>query len=244
MILTFTDFGTGSPYLAQMRAALYSSGACCEIIDLVADLEPYHVEAAAHLLASQVKWFPQEALFLGVVDPGVGGERRPMALRADGRWFVGPDNGLFDVVAARAGQAQKYRIVWQPAQLSASFHGRDLFAPIAAMITVDRIEEGMLQEVPLQRSADQGGDLPTIIYLDHYGNAMTGLRACHLQTRDRIKISDQVLESARTFSDLPIGSPFWYCNSVGLVEIAVNQESAQEQFSLSVGAPITILRFH
>lgn len=244
MILTFTDFGIGSPYLAQMRSALRRSGASCEIIDLVADLEPYQIEAAAHFLASQTQWFPQDALFLGVVDPGVGGERRPMALHADGRWFVGPDNGLFDVVAARAQQVQKYSIAWHPQQLSASFHGRDLFAPITALLSTDSIAEGMLLEETLQIPAEKSAAHPAVIYLDRYGNAMTGLYARNLQKRDRIEVSGVVLESARTFSDLPPGAPFWYCNSLGLVEIAVNQGSAQDHLSLSVGEPLTILRSH
>lgn len=244
MILTVTDFGVGSPYLAQMCAALRSSGASCDIIDLVADLEPYHIEAAAHFLASQIHCFPQGALFLGVVDPGVGGTRRPMALHADGRWFVGPENGLFDVVAARASQVQKYTIAWQPPQLSATFHGRDLFAPIAAMIVSGQIKSGMLLEEPPQYVAEEGDDLAVVIYLDCYGNAMTGLRAQNLQSRDRIEVAGAVLESARTFSDLPEGALFWYCNSVGLVEIAVNRGSAQHQLQLSVGDPITVLRSH
>ena len=90
--------------------------------------------ASAYLLAALAPSIKGEASFVCVVDPGVGTERRALALRADGRWFVGPDNGLLDVVGRRAQAAEWWEITWRPEQLSATFHGRDLFAPVAAKL--------------------------------------------------------------------------------------------------------------
>ncbi len=240
MILTVTDFGIGSPYLGQMRAALRSAGADCEVIDLVADLTPYRIEAAAHFLASQVAWFPRGAIFLGVVDPGVGSARCSMVLQADGQWFVGPDNGLFDVVAARASVVEKYRIEWVPEQLSATFHGRDLFAPIAAALHAGQAMDGKLQPIEVEHKPSRGEDYAGIIYFDCYGNAMTGLRAGYCSDSALLEVAGRRLSNARTFSDMPIGTPFWYCNSVGLIEVAVNQGNAQEVLQLKVEEPLSI----
>ena len=241
MILLFTDFGTGSPYLAQMRAALRMHGAEGEVVELLSDVAPYNIRAASHLLASQIPWFPSGTLFLCVVDPGVGGARNPVALKADGNWFVGPENGLFDVVVARSEEVSWFQIQWRPEQLSASFHGRDLFAPIAARIATDRIAEGDLMKVSPPPSIDAGSDLQEVIYLDRYGNAMTGVRATSMDARERLQINGVALENSNTFSDVPTGEPFWYENSAGLVEIAVNQGSAEEQLQIRVGSGFSVI---
>lgn len=241
MILTVTDFGLSSPYLAQMRAALLRAGAACPIIDLVADLDPFNIPAAAHFLASQISWFPQQSLFLAVVDPGVGGDRDAIALLADGQWFIGPDNGLLDVVAARANAVQHYTIAWRPERLSASFHGRDLFAPVAASLSTGTLSEGLL--LPCERSYTQqaSAELNKVIYIDRYGNGMTGVRSDTLTAGFSIQVNGVQLPSARTFSDLPQGAPFCYSNSVGLVEIAANCANAAAQLELSVGMEIQVL---
>lgn len=241
MIVTLTDFGVGSPYLGQMRAALRQAGAACEVIDLVSDLPPYDIDAAAHFLASQIAWFPPLSLFLVVVDPGVGSGRTPVALQADGQWFVGPDNGIFDVVLARAAQIEKYRIHWVPQQLSPTFHGRDLFAPVAARIVATEPDLTTLEPITYQPIAGAGDDLSQVIYVDHYGNAITGLRADRLKQDSQLLCNGDRLSQQRTFSDLPVGTPFWYQNSIGLVEISVNQGRADQQLKLSVGGLIEVI---
>src|SRR5262245_30636537 len=134
MILLFTDFGLAGPYTGQMKAVLRQRAPEIPAIDLFADAPMQNPKAAAYLLAAYAAWFPSGSVFLCVVDPGVGGERPPVMVKADGRWFVGPGNGLFEIVMRRAQSAEAWEIAWQPEHLSASFHGRDLFAPVAAMI--------------------------------------------------------------------------------------------------------------
>ena len=134
MIVLFTDFGLEGPYIGQMQAVLCRETPRIPVVNLCADVPCHEPRAAAYLLAAYAVEFPEGSVFLGVVDPGVGGERAAVVVRADGRWYVGPDNGLFNVVAMRAGAVEWWDITWRPARLSASFHGRDLFAPVAARI--------------------------------------------------------------------------------------------------------------
>ena len=134
MIVLFTDFGLQGPYTGQMKAVLHQMAPGIPAIDLFADAPAGNPKAAAYLLAAYAQWFAAGTTFLCVVDPGVGGPRPPVMLEADGRWYVGPGNGLFELVERRATRARSFEIEWRPENLSASFHGRDLFAPVAAMI--------------------------------------------------------------------------------------------------------------
>jgi S-adenosylmethionine hydrolase len=237
-IMLFTDFGSHDLYLGQVKAMLAREAPHAPAIDLLNDVSPFGIKAAAHLLASLVLQCPQGSVFLAVVDPGVGGQREPVVLRADGYRFVGPDNGLLSVFAARAAHPEVFKIVWRPERLSASFHGRDLFAPVAAQVAMDNVPEGWLLRVP-GLSVDLGaGELPEIIHIDHYGNAMTGIRGSAVRRDAELVINGHRLRYARVFSAVARGDAFWYENSQGLVEVAVNQGSAAENLKLSVGMPI------
>ena len=126
MIMLFTDFGLHGPYTGQMKAVLHQWAPGIPVVDLFADAPVGNPKASAYLLAAYAAWFPAGTIFLCVVDPGVGGMRPAIILKADGRWYLGPGNGLFELVQRRAGKTQKWDIDWKPERLSASFHGRDL----------------------------------------------------------------------------------------------------------------------
>src|SRR6202051_1160043 len=131
MIVLFTDFGLEGPYTGQVKAVLHRSAPGIPVIDLFADAPAGNPRAAAYLLAAYAVWFPTETVLLSVVDPGVGGTRAPVVVESDGRWYVGPENGLFELVRRRGRAVKSWEIDWRPEALSASFHGRDLFAPVA-----------------------------------------------------------------------------------------------------------------
>jgi S-adenosyl-L-methionine hydrolase (adenosine-forming) len=211
------------------------------VVDLFADAPTGNPKASAYLLAAYAAWFPAGTVFLSVVDPGVGGARPAVFVEADRRWFVGPGNGLFELVQRRAHLTRSWDIAWQPAHMSASFHGRDLFAPVAAMLAQGETPPGRPRDDGADRCPDWPDDLAEIVYVDHYGNAMTGLRASRLPTGARLVAAGQPLERARTFSDRPTGTAFWYENSNGLVEIAVNQGRADHALGLSIGMPVEIV---
>lgn len=242
MIVLFTDFGPSGPYVGQMTAALHRIAPHVPVIDLVNDAPAYDPQASAYLLAALVRDFPDDSVFLGIVDPGVGGSRAPVAVKTGTRWFVGPDNGLFDVVIRRAGteQASAWRISFEPDRLSASFHGRDLFAPVAATIAFGEPVPGEPMAIDDLVRTGWPDDLAKVIYNDHFGNAMTGIRAETLPASAVLQISNYTISRARVFSDVESGALFWYENANGLAEIALNQGRA-DALGLLVGTPITVL---
>ena len=241
MIVLFTDFGLDGPYTGQMKAVLHRIVPGVPVIDLFADAPTGNPKASAYLLAAYAGWFPEGTIFLCVVDPGVGGERPALIIEADERWYVGPGNGLFELVERRARTARRFDIAFTPERLSASFHGRDLFAPVAAMLARGDEPPGRPRSDDADRRPDWPDDLGEVVYVDHYGNALTGLRAAALAPDARLAAAGRVLERARTFGDRPPGTAFWYENSNGLVEIAVNQGRADRTLGLAIGSAIAIV---
>jgi len=240
MILLFTDFGLDGPYQGQMKAVLAAAAPAIPCIDLMADAPACRPQEAAYLLAALLPECPPGGVVLAVVDPGVGSSRPALAARIGGRWLVGPGNGLFDPLARRFGVEDCFEIIPEPgARLSASFHGRDLFAPAAARLALGRLHDWRRRDYPFQSGWPD--DLASILYIDHYGNAMTGLRAAILPEQSRLAVGGQVLERARTFSDHPPGQAFWYENSCGLAEITVNQGRADRGLGLAIGQSVAVI---
>ncbi|MCL6608940.1 MAG: SAM-dependent chlorinase/fluorinase [Geminicoccaceae bacterium] len=239
MILLATDFGLAGPYVGQLHLVLGRLVPEVPVIDLQHDLPAFRPDLASPLLAAHLDWAQPGDVVLAVVDPGVGTDRRPLALRLDGIWLVGPDNGLFEAALRRARSIESYEIVWRPERLSASFHGRDLFAPVAARLA--RGDRSGLAPAEPTRFRDWPDDLPRIVQVDAYGNAWTGLRAAHLPAGSRLRAAGRTLERARTFGDVPPGTAFWYENSSGFAEIAVSGGSAAETLGLRPGDPVEIV---
>ena len=241
MILMFTDFGRGGPYLGQMRLSIERHAPGIPVIDLMSDLTPLNPRAAAYLLASLSSEIPPGSILLGVVDPGVGTEsRQPVVMRAADRWYVGPGNGLFSIVAQQYPPSQVWEISWRPSRLSDSFHGRDLFAPVAAMLARGDEVPGETVAPAAIGPQDWPDDLAEIIYLDEFGNAMTGMRASIVDAGKPLQVGGHTVSPARTFGEVAPGEGFWYANSCGLVEIAVNRGNAGEQLGLRVGDSVLL----
>lgn len=237
-ILLFTDFGSADLYAGQVELVLDRYAQGTRVINLCNVAPSFNVRAGAHLLAALGTQVTRGHVVLAVVDPGVGTARKPVVLRADGRWFVGPDNGLLSVVAARSTTRQLWHIVPPPEGISHTFHGRDVFAPAAGAIATDdfpneRVESAERLEVTLP--AD---DLAEIIYVDHYGNAMTGLRAAGLEREGVLSVHGHRIPYARTYGETAAGALFWYENSIGLVEIAAHGTSAAGKLELRIGTPV------
>ena len=234
MIFLFTDFGAEGPYLGQMEAVLAEQAPDARVVNLLSSAPAGEPRLSSYLLAALAKWSPPGSVFLCVVDPGVGGERPPVTLEADGRWFVGPGNTLLNTVAAQSKETNWRIIDWRPESLSATFHGRDLFAPIAA-----RLAQGDLDWPhhvwPGPDLSTWPADIASIIYFDHYGNAFSGWRHAPEMDGKTLAINGQRIPQARAFSDAPVGAPFWYRNSLGLVELAANLGRADIALKLSLG---------
>jgi S-adenosylmethionine hydrolase len=175
-----------------------------------------------------------------VVDPGVGSERRAILVKDSNQWYLGPDNGLLSQVARRSGEAEIEEIVWRPERLSNSFHGRDLFTPVAAAICNLEYEAGPKLSCESLVGASWMDDLEEVIYIDGFGNAVTGIRASTVDIDVIIKLAGREISHARTFSNVNVGVPFWYENSMGLIEIAVNQRSAKKMLNLNIGDSVSM----
>jgi S-adenosylmethionine hydrolase len=241
MVVLFTDFGLSGPYVGQMKAKLYLLAPDVPVVDLFADAPAHNVRASSYLLAAYAGAFPSGSVFLAVVDPGVGSEQRtPVVVKCDGRWFVGPGNGLFDIVVRRAQYCEQWEILWQPEQLSNSFHGRDLFAPVAAMLSTGQAVEllPLPFNVPVQSSMPE--ELEEIAYIDHFGNLISGIRASSLAVDALLIYHGQVVPRVKTFADVAPGTPLCYENANGLLEIAVNQRRAVEYFAAKIGDRLEI----
>lgn len=245
MIGIFTDFGVLGPYLGQVQIVLQQQVPHVPIVNLMADAPRFSPHASAHLLAALAQHLPLDTVVFAVVDPGVGSsDREPVIVCADDRWYVGPGNGLFDVVMGRSATAALWRITWRPPSLSATFHGRDLFAPIVAKLAGaenPQDKESLGQRWDKAVVTEDPGNLEEVIYIDHYGNAMTGIRGTKFE-QGRVQLpSGDLISAAGTFSDVGVGEAFWYVNSLGLIEIAVNQGCAAELLKLDVRVPVKFI---
>jgi len=237
MIVLVTDFGLAGPYVGQMQAVLAREAPGRVVINLFADAPVHDPRATGYLVAAYAQAFPVDSVFLCVVDPGVGSaQHEPVFARAAQRWFVGPGNGLFDVLLGRDPQARLWAIDWRPPHLSASFHGRDLYAPVAAMLACG--VQVPAHPLPLPDPRACPADLDAVVYVDAFGNLMVGRRAATVAAPATLHAGGRRLSRRRTFADVPPGTAFWYENANGLVEIAVNRGRAAEVLGLGAGAPV------
>lgn len=242
MIVLFTDFGLRDPYVGQVKARLAEHAPAQTVVDLLHEVPDYNPHAGAHLLAAFASGFPPGSVFLAVVDPGVGTPRDAVVVMAGGRWYVGPDNGLISIVAARNSDTRLWRITWQPEGLGATFHGRDVFAVIAAEIARGEFPEAKLTQIDKLQVEFDAGDLPRVIYIDHFGNAWVGVR--NVPTNARVSAAGELFKHSESFGFVGKGEGFWFNNSVGLLELAVNRGNAGISFGLKVGDPVQVQRLN
>lgn len=250
IVTLLSDFGAGSGYPAQMKGVLLRAVPDVRLVDLSHDVPPFDVLAGALTLEACARAFPEQAVHLAVVDPGVGTERRPICLLdASGRRFVGPDNGLFTPFLVGAWQVRLLSmpgIVPQPA--SATFHGRDLFAPVAAWLAAggDAAQLGPEVHDPVRLewpSAVRKGDEVhgKTLAADPYGNLVTSIREFDVgRTVASAWVGDRQARWVRTFGEGGKGELLAMIGSGGRVEIAVREGSAAARLGEVRGLPVRI----
>jgi S-adenosylmethionine hydrolase len=262
MFVTFlTDFGLQDDFVGTCHGTIKRIAPDVQVIDITHGIPPRAIVQGALVLANTVPYMPV-GVHLAVVDPGVGGPRRALALRdEDGRSYVGPDNGLLLPAAERAGIAAAHEIInpeYALRPVSPTFHGRDIFAPAAA-----HLANGLaLPELgpPIDPSALVRLELPhpelrtnriaaTVLYIDAFGNMQLNLNRAHLETADvssgarvEIELAGQryYAVAARTFSDARVGDLILYEDSYGNVAVAMNRGSAAETLSARAGQELRI----
>jgi len=233
----FTDFTLAGPYVGLMHARVAQIAPEVRRCDLMHDAPGCRPDLAAYLLPAVCRDLPAGAVVVAVVDPGVGGARQPLVVETAQAVFVGPDNGLL----SRLPDIRRVSVIdWRPDTLSASFHGRDLFAPVAARLAQgDQVRVTSI-DVDAMVGSDWPASTPTVIYIDAFGNLMTGIDLRNHRKIRHLVVGGRPVERARTFCDVPPGSPFWYENSLGLLELAVNGGSAARFFGLALGDKILL----
>jgi S-adenosylmethionine hydrolase len=236
-VFLFTDFGYAGPYVGQMTAAILAVAPKARVINLMHDAPSMRADLSAYLLAACCRALPVGAVVVAVVDPGVGGERDALLVEAQGLTLVGPDNGLLSKVP---GIDSVQRIDWRPAVLSPSFHGRDLFAPVAAMTVLAEQVPGTAMHSAHMIGSDWPGELPKLLYVDGFGNLMSGISGENVSKNSVVHVSGRALGYAETFCRVPQGQLFWYVNALGLVEIAANGGSAAANLPLALGDRILL----
>lgn len=256
--ITFTsDFGLTDPYVGIVHGVIASIAPTARVIDLTHGVPPQDVYAGALALYVACRWFPAGTIHLAVVDPGVGTPRRALLLRTADAWFVGPDNGLFGLVAPAAVLQGCWELTnrryWLEAA-SATFHGRDIFGPAAAHLAAGVPPEELGApaasplEVPDLRLQDVGPGETTgrVIAADHFGNLITNVRASEHWEQALASGSvdawlvDRPVQPARTYGEAPIGTLVLLAGSSGLLEVAVPNGSAAATTGLGPGAAVRV----
>lgn len=253
-IALLTDFGYTDAYVGVMKGVLLSRAPEVRLFDLTHGVPPQNVRAGALQLLAAAPYCPPETVFLAVVDPGVGGDRRPLCLRSAGRLFVGPDNGLLWPAAAALGEPKAW-VLDRPEHWldrpGATFHGRDLFAPVAAALASGippeqvgtRIDDPVRLEIPAP--VETGGEVRgEVLLVDGYGNAVTNLRPADLGgpaplSRTFTAGDARLPGPASHYGAVPAGAPLVVLGSLGFYEIAVNGGSAAASLGLREGDPVT-----
>jgi len=256
VITLTTDFGLHDPFVAVMKGSIIRRFATATVIDLTHEILAHWPAEAGFWLARSFEYFPPGTVHVAVVDPGVGTARDILAVSARGHMLLAPDNGLLAPVLAREAGAEVVRVTAPVlarlgiTRVSATFHGRDIFAPIAAELAAGRIGVPALGEpagawVPAWVEEPEVRDRSvagTVITIDHFGNLITNIDATLLERfRDPdVRIGGHTLRLRRTYGEVRPGEYLALINSFDVLEIARAERSAAEGLGLSRGAPVSV----
>lgn len=259
IVTLITDFGLRDGFVGVMKGVILGRAPQCRVVDLSHEIEPGDIQSAAFVLYNAHRWFPVGTIHVAVVDPGVGGSRSALAIRTDRAWFIGPDNGVLswavrDQAVRSARQITNPRLFLRP--VSQTFHGRDVFAPVAAHLArggrADQIgpEVQSWKQIPWpvpDRVA--GGWRGEILYLDRFGNALTNILTGDFQPEDGAPWAFVVpgrkrarFPVGRFYAGVGSGEPIAVPGSSGFWELAVNGGSAAQRFGLKPGDPVEVVR--
>ncbi len=243
-VFFLSDFGAEDPYAGVVRAVILARAPGAPVVDLAHDLPPGDLRRAAYALFQAAPYLPPGAVVLAVVDPGVGSARRAVAVSAGRLFFVAPDNGLLTLALAEAAPREAVLLPVPPGA-SATFHGRDVFAPAAAALAkgvpLSRLgaplDPAALVRLPLALGPGPEGEILTF---DRFGNAITTLRG-PAPPGGRLEVAGHELPCRRTFAEVAPGEALCYLGSAGLLEVAVREGSARDALGLKAGLRVRLL---
>lgn len=249
-IALLTDFGTRDYFVGAMKGMILSIDPKAIIVDISHEIEPQNIQSAAFVLGACYHNFPTGTVFVCVVDPGVGSNRKAIAVEAGEYFFVGPDNGLFSFVykdRTRAFTLENERFYRHP--VSPTFHGRDIFAPVAAHLSlgVPVAEFGppaddpvKLSNIPVKQITNDEFE-GRVIHIDHFGNLVTNITAKQASRAFKLEMGGRLIVNRREFfAGAAAGEPFAILGSAGFIEIAVDRESAADKLNAKVGTRVVM----
>jgi len=257
LITLTTDFGTRDAYVGSMKGVMLRIERHVSILDITHDLPAHRVLPAALLLREVCPRFPEGSIHVAVIDPGVGGSRRPVLLQIRDQFYVGPDNGIFGLLLAAFGLTAGWHLdqarYFPPEKRSQTFHGRDLFAPAAAHLAAgvppaslgSPIHDPVRLDLPVcsRRPRTLAGE---ILWIDHFGNAITNLTEEEIrdwcgEAAFRVRVVDRLLPGlSASYAAVPRGDPLAILSSFGTLEIACNQAPADRTLGLREGTPVAL----
>lgn len=254
-IALLTDFGLQDGYVGIMKGVIASINPQVNVIDITHNIAPQQIIEGRFCLMNAYRYFPQDTVFVAVIDPGVGSQRRGVAIQCSLGYLVGPDNGLFSGILSQSRAIAAVSLTntdyWRVSDPSLTFHGRDIFASVGAylasgiplenlgdVITVDSLINLPLDAPCIVKKGIQG----MIQYIDHFGNLITNIPADQVVGKNwSIVINDQTIQSCVTYSDHPLGELLTLIGSHGWVEVAINGGNAQQQLQVTWGEQVTVL---
>ncbi|MFN2292748.1 MAG: S-adenosyl-l-methionine hydroxide adenosyltransferase family protein [Anaerolineae bacterium] len=254
IITLLTDFGRRDHYVATMKGVMLTICPQAELVDISHDVQPQAIRQAAHLLASAAPFFPPGTVHLAIVDPGVGTERRAIAVGTARACYVGPDNGLFGLVLEREPVQWAVHLnnpEYHLAKVSATFHGRDIFAPAAAHIACGQDPDQMgdaltpfdLHRIEILKAYEPGAGpwQACVLHTDRFGNLITNLQVPDPDADLALTVAGhQIDHLSRTFADVAVGELVAYIGSSGLLEIAVRQGNAAKTLGTDLNSPVHV----
>ena len=259
VITITTDFGHQGPFVATMKGQMLTRMPQVRIIDVTHEVPVYWPAEAGFWLSRAFAYFPHGTVHVAVVDPGVGTNRDIIAILADGHAFLAPDNGLLAPLVGRAKRSLMHRVDVEAVRAriglavpSATFHGRDIFAPIAAEMAAGRIRLSQLGP-EIHDIVPAWVDEPTIaedhvsgviITIDHFGNLITNIDASLISQPDHcvVRAGGHEFSLRRTYGDVRPGDYLALINSFGVLEVARAEQSAADGLGLGRGAPVVVSR--
>ena len=243
LITLLTDFGTDDGYVAEMKGVLLMALPDATLVDISHDLAAHDVESARLAVARYWRRFPTRTVHIVVVDPGVGTSRAALAIESDGRFLVGPDTGaLSPALLVPSASVVALPI---PRTASPTFHGRDVFAPAAALLAGGAPVASLgspfatpaIRRTPEPHRGADGAVVGQVIHIDRFGNAVTNLLAPH---GGEVEVAGRALPIARTYADVPTGGYVALTGSSGLIEIARRDGSAAAGLGLGRGMQVLL----
>ncbi|HEY9750564.1 MAG TPA: SAM-dependent chlorinase/fluorinase [Allocoleopsis sp.] len=255
LVTLLTDFGLSDIYVGVMKGVMAQVNPGVRVIDLTHEVPPQDIGAARFCLMNAYPYFPPGTVHVAVVDPGVGGARRAIAIELEDGFLVGPDNGLFGGVLSQHRAIAAVELTnaefWRSGQLSSTFHGRDLFAPVAAHLASGvalqalgvAIDLASLVQLPIPGYRSEGNRVwGSVQYCDRFGNLITNIPGGAVEGQAwAIVVGEREIAGVLSYSDRDPGVLLALVGSHGWVEVAVKEGSAEAQLQLQVGDVVEVL---